>query len=46
MQPLFMGILTILLLQQHNITALADVRSFPYSRRFPHFQRLVLQKQL
>lgn len=34
------------LLQRHNVTVLADVRSWPYSQRFPHFQRAVLQKQL
>ncbi len=36
----------IALLQQHKVTALADVRPLPYSRRFPHFCRAVLEKQL
>ncbi len=27
------------LLREHNITALADVRSSPHSRLFPHFDR-------
>ncbi|APB35114.1 hypothetical protein GlitD10_2771 [Gloeomargarita lithophora Alchichica-D10] len=27
----------IILLQQHNVTALADVRSIPYNRRLPQF---------
>ena len=29
----------VLLLRQHGITAVADVRSSPYSRRHPHFSR-------
>ncbi|QOV24603.1 DUF488 domain-containing protein [Anabaenopsis elenkinii CCIBt3563] len=36
----------IALLQQHGITAVADVRSSPYSRRFPHFNQAALQKSL
>ncbi|APB33404.1 hypothetical protein GlitD10_1084 [Gloeomargarita lithophora Alchichica-D10] len=36
----------IVLLQQHNVTALADVRSMPYSRRLPQFNRPVLEKNL
>jgi uncharacterized protein (DUF488 family) len=36
----------IALLQQHNVTALADVRSMPYSRRLPQFNRQVLEKHL
>lgn len=32
------------LLQQHKITTLADVRSFPYSRRYSHFNRECIQK--
>jgi len=34
------------LLQQHSITALADVRSHPYSRFLPHFNRAELKKAL
>jgi uncharacterized protein (DUF488 family) len=34
------------LLQQHNITALADVRSAPYSRHLPHFNKQALQSYL
>ena len=34
------------LLQRHKITAVADVRSFPYSRFLPHFNREALKKAL
>ncbi|MDC0832388.1 DUF488 domain-containing protein [Geitlerinema sp. CS-897] len=34
------------LLQQHQISALADVRSHPYSRYCPHFDRAFLKKNL
>ncbi|MFP4299816.1 MAG: DUF488 family protein [Spirulinaceae cyanobacterium] len=34
------------LLQQHQITAVADVRSSPYSRRFPQFNQTAIQKSL
>ena len=34
------------LLAQYGIEAVADVRSFPGSRRFPHFGRLALQASL
>ena len=34
------------LLQQHRINAIADVRSVPYSRRHPHFNREVLSETL
>lgn len=34
------------LLQQHQITAVADVRSSPYSRRFPQFNQTALQASL
>ncbi|BBC26278.1 DUF488 family protein [Pseudanabaena sp. ABRG5-3] len=34
------------LLQQHKITALADVRSRPYSRYLPHFCQAQLKKHL
>ncbi|MEB3279261.1 MAG: DUF488 domain-containing protein [Lyngbya sp.] len=34
------------LLQQHQITAVADVRSHPYSRRFPQFNQSELQTAL
>ena len=34
------------LLQQHGVTALADVRSAPYSRRYPQFSREPLEKAL
>ncbi len=34
------------LLNQHKITAIADVRSTPYSRRFPQFNRENLKKSL
>lgn len=34
------------LLKQHNIQAVADVRSGPYSQRFPWFNREPLKKQL
>ncbi|MFM6311388.1 MAG: DUF488 family protein, partial [Dolichospermum sp.] len=31
------------LLHQHQVTALADVRSSPYSRRFPQFNQSALK---
>ncbi len=34
------------LLQQHGVTALADVRSAPYSRYLPHFNKPALQTSL
>lgn len=34
------------LLQKHGITAVADVRSHPYSRRFPHFSQPALKTSL
>ncbi len=34
------------LLQQHGVTAVADVRSSPYSGRFPHFNQTALKKAL
>lgn len=34
------------LLRQHQITALADVRSHPYSRHLPHFNKAPLQASL
>jgi uncharacterized protein (DUF488 family) len=34
------------LLQLHNIAALADVRSTPFSARFPHFSKPVLEMRL
>ncbi|MGD2181886.1 DUF488 family protein [Lusitaniella coriacea] len=34
------------LLQQHKVSALADVRSHPYSRYLPHFSRDVLKVSL
>jgi uncharacterized protein (DUF488 family) len=34
------------LLGQHGITAIADVRSSPYSRFSPHFRRKVLEAEL
>ncbi|MBE9127607.1 MULTISPECIES: DUF488 family protein [unclassified Coleofasciculus] len=34
------------LLQQHEVTALADVRSHPYSRFLPHFKRKELKEAL
>jgi len=34
------------LLKTHGVTALADVRSFPSSRRFPQFDKAVLQASL
>lgn len=34
------------LLQQHGITAVADVRSHPYSRFLPHFNKLELEAAL
>jgi uncharacterized protein (DUF488 family) len=36
----------IALLQQHEITALADIRSHPYSRYLPHFNQEFLKKAL
>ncbi|NES82203.1 MAG: DUF488 domain-containing protein [Moorea sp. SIO2B7] len=36
----------ITLLQQHNITAVADVRSHPYSRYLPHFNKDALKTVL
>lgn len=36
----------ILLLRQHGVTAVADVRSSPYSQRFPHFSRNHLAEAL
>ncbi len=34
------------LLQKHGVTAVADVRSHPYSRFLPHFNQTVLQESL
>lgn len=34
------------LLQRHEVTALADVRSHPYSRFLPHFNQAVLKEAL
>lgn len=34
------------LLKQHGVTAVADVRSFPFSRRFPHFNQSNLRRLL
>ena len=34
------------LLQQHGVTAIADVRSHPYSRFLPHFNRAALKEAL
>ena len=34
------------LLLEHNVTALADVRSHPYSRYLPHFNRVQLKNSL
>jgi hypothetical protein len=34
------------LLKQHNVTAIADVRSSPFSRRFPHFNQASLKNSL
>jgi uncharacterized protein (DUF488 family) len=34
------------LLHQHQVTALADVRSSPYSRRFPQFNQSALKAEL
>lgn len=34
------------LLQKYNVTALADVRSHPYSRYLPHFNQSLLQNAL
>ncbi|MGB3206048.1 MAG: DUF488 domain-containing protein [Crinalium sp.] len=34
------------LLKKHNITAIADVRSYPYSRYLPHFNQKELQEAL
>jgi uncharacterized protein (DUF488 family) len=36
----------VLLLRQHGVTAIADVRSSPYSRRFPQFNRERLAESL
>ncbi|NJL09271.1 MAG: DUF488 domain-containing protein [Calothrix sp. SM1_7_51] len=36
----------IALLKQHQITALADVRSHPYSKRLPHFSKASLKASL
>lgn len=36
----------IALLQQHEVTAVADVRSHPYSRYLPHFKQAALKKAL
>ncbi|CCF85218.1 DUF488 domain-containing protein [Nitrolancea hollandica] len=36
----------IALLKQHNVEAIADVRSKPFSRRFPHFSQKPLQNAL
>lgn len=36
----------ITLLQQHNITAVADVRSHPYSKYLAHFNQAILKKSL
>lgn len=33
-------------LRQHGVTALADVRSHPYSRYLPHFTKAALQRSL
>jgi len=33
-------------LQRHSIETLADIRSFPMSRRLPHFNRVVLEEAL
>lgn len=32
--------------REHDVTAIADVRSAPYSRRFPHFNREILYEEL
>ncbi|WP_445626409.1 DUF488 domain-containing protein [Nostoc sp. DSM 114167] len=34
------------LLQKYDVTALADVRSYPYSRYLPHFNQLTLKNAL
>ena len=34
------------LLQKHRITAVADVRSYPYSRFLPHFNGAALKETL
>jgi uncharacterized protein (DUF488 family) len=34
------------LLQKHQVNALADVRSFPYSRFLPHFNRAAIKEAL
>lgn len=34
------------LLKQHGVTAVADVRSSPFSRRFPHFNQSLLRNSL
>jgi uncharacterized protein (DUF488 family) len=39
--PRFLG-----LLEQHAVEIVADVRSVPYSRRYPQFNREVLARQL
>jgi len=36
----------LMLLRQHEITAVGDVRSQPYSRRYPQFSREPLEKSL
>lgn len=36
----------VLALEGHEVTRLADVRSFPMSRRLPHFNRAVLEAEL
>lgn len=36
----------IALLKKHQVTAIADVRSHPYSRFFPHFNQAIIQKAL
>jgi uncharacterized protein (DUF488 family) len=33
-------------LQTHSIQSLADIRSFPMSRRLPHFNRESLEKTM
>ncbi|MFO5526782.1 MAG: DUF488 family protein, partial [Cuspidothrix sp.] len=34
------------LLLEHNVTALADVRSHPYSRYLPHFNSIQIKDSL
>lgn len=34
------------LLRKHSINAIADVRSSPFSRRYPHFNRSILKDEL